>query len=471
VRRTTTKPAFTRRLRALGLGGAVAALALCPSPARADESPAPPRHLAPYGLDWIAYVTPDDLPPTRSAVCLVDSGVAITPDTPPDNPTGPILERLATDGGSGEPQGDAPAHLHGTRMAMAAIAPQNGWGTIGIASWVPVVAVRAMGRSDTRFGFDAYQRGIAKCLERHARHPLAAISLSLGSACQASEAEQAQLDDYVGAAHAREISVVASAGNQAGATIDSPASTPGVLAVAAGDELGALCDYGSYDERVAVLGPACPVETADPLTGTPLTDRGGGSSTAALATSVALASLRTLRPDATRQDVESWVVNGSRPVAGRRVLDAERAAREGGLGDVVGRARAGMTAPAATPASDTPSGDSGTLAVSTPHAQPGAPARARLREPSHVRARWRRGRVTVQVGDRPAGAHLEVVAERLRGFRVVRRTAREAAADRLTLRIRRPPSRLLVRYRPGRELSPRASGRAILYRARDNRYR
>src|SRR4051812_10131684 len=97
---------------------AMAALALgTPTTARADETPSPPAHLAAYDLAWLNYIDSNDLPPSRPAMCIVDSGLAITPDTPTDDAVnGPVLARLAIDGGSGQPQGTTPTQLHGTRM-------------------------------------------------------------------------------------------------------------------------------------------------------------------------------------------------------------------------------------------------------------------------------------------------------------------------------------------------------------------
>src|SRR3954453_8096327 len=109
---------FLRTL--LATGAAFLGCAAVVAPSHAAETQAPPAHLQAYNLAWLNYIDPEDLPPTRYAVCIVDSGVAVTPDTPADDPSGPILRRLATDGGSGEPQGTSEEQLHGTRMAMAA---------------------------------------------------------------------------------------------------------------------------------------------------------------------------------------------------------------------------------------------------------------------------------------------------------------------------------------------------------------
>ncbi len=160
----------------------VAAFCVAPA-ARAAETAAPPSHLVAYNLDWLNYLDPADVPAVRPAVCLVDSGVRITPDTPADSPEGPIIARLAVDGGSGEPQGETDAHLHGTRMAMAMAAPQNDWGTIGTWTAARVVSVRGTTAGEETFRPRVLREG-HRCLpplsERHREATIAAINLSLG---------------------------------------------------------------------------------------------------------------------------------------------------------------------------------------------------------------------------------------------------------------------------------------------------
>src|SRR5437763_9616949 len=74
-------------------------------------------------------------PAQRAAVCLVDSGVDMNPDT------ANVIARLAVDGGDG---GDVSSEKHGTLMAMIASAPYDGFGMVGAAPSVNVVSVRAM---------------------------------------------------------------------------------------------------------------------------------------------------------------------------------------------------------------------------------------------------------------------------------------------------------------------------------------
>src|SRR3954462_119951 len=108
-----------RARRLLSLLAAVAAFALgAPALAAAAESPVPTAQQKAYGLDGVPFIDPADLPPVeqRKVVCLVDSGVAITEDLPPDRPEGPIVQRISVDGGSGLP-GPKPEQQHGTEIA------------------------------------------------------------------------------------------------------------------------------------------------------------------------------------------------------------------------------------------------------------------------------------------------------------------------------------------------------------------
>src|SRR4051812_24887315 len=70
---------------------------LAPS-ATADEWRGPTTEGVGPNPDWTPSLAPPEKP---AAVCLVDSGVNITPDTPADSPDGPILKRLSLDRGPG----------------------------------------------------------------------------------------------------------------------------------------------------------------------------------------------------------------------------------------------------------------------------------------------------------------------------------------------------------------------------------
>jgi len=329
------------RARLVCLAGCLAALAM-PGSAIAAESALPTTQARAYGADWVPYLDP---PAKPAAVCLVDSGINITPDTPADSPDGPILERSALDGGTGEAAGSSWEQLHGTRMAMAAAAPINGWGTVGFAPGVRIVSVRAMPTGKTTFPFDDYRRAIDECAKRHtSRTPIAAVNLSLGCDCVASEESVGLLANKVAQVQRLGISVVASAGNDAG-PIGIPASIPGVVAVGAGDAYGGFCGFSNRGPELDVIAGGCDLDLADPASGQPWEGYAGGTSAAAVLTAASLALVRSFRPDLSRTDAEE-IVAGKPDRAAPSVLSVETAFRRAGLDQLVEEARRQAPGPA-----------------------------------------------------------------------------------------------------------------------------
>src|SRR3954463_7661841 len=100
---------------------------------------------------------PSAPPPANgaAAVCLVDTGVDLTPDTASN-----VIARIALDGG--DPSDLSPSK-HGTQMAMVMGGPINDWGMVGFWPGVRIVSVRASSPGEDQFGFAAYANGIRKC--------------------------------------------------------------------------------------------------------------------------------------------------------------------------------------------------------------------------------------------------------------------------------------------------------------------
>ena len=256
------------------------------------------------------------------------------------------MQRIAVDGGSGLP-GPKLEHQHGTQIASFAGAVMgNDWGTVGAWPGVRILSVRAMRYDATGFVSSDWRQGIAECRSLAETWPIAAINLSLGAAQTVSEIERARLEDYVTAAHYSGMSVLAAAGNRSRNEFDAPANVAGVVPVAAGNTSDAgLCAYASYAAG-ALIGPGCGLDTD--VGGLPAMSDGGGSSSAAVFASTAVALLRSLYlrkfgAEATWIDVESWL-RGIGTATGRSQINVEAAARLAGLGDVVDRAKARMTA-------------------------------------------------------------------------------------------------------------------------------
>lgn len=408
------------------------------SPARADETPAPVSYLKAYNLDWLAYLDPQDIPPVRYAVCIVDTGVAITPDTPPDNADGPILRRLAVDGGSGEPQGTANQLLHGTRMAFATTAPQNNWGTIGLWPGGNVVSLRGTIANEQFFRISEYPDAINICAKEHPSFPLAAILTSLSCrACSPTADDHAAMADAVAVAHQRGVSIVVAAGNSPGPR-HFPAAEPGVVAVTAGNGSGTVCpDVASEPSVALIVAPGCPVETADPLTGIPQAFTDGGSSSASASYASLLSFLRSARPDATWDQAEGWIRDGGLIVDESTVIDGVGAAHEAGLDALVARAR--------TRQGDGTTTASPSVATVTATPVPLGPATAprHLPAPSDIRIRWRPRRLIVRWPATQRRAQLRVEAIYSGFRRLTVRTAR-----RFKWRLPRKPHALMLVAEP-----------------------
>lgn len=427
---------------AIALAAALAALLLAAPSARPAETPMPVSYLDPYNMDWLAYLDPADVPPNPYAVCVVDTGVAITPDTPPDNPAGPIVKRYAFDGGTGEPQTTNAFGLHGTRMAMAAAAPANDWGTVGAWPGARIISMRATKEQEQFIRLPRYEYSTFECVNEAATRPVGVVLWSLSCAeCEPVSLEEQRLDDAIAFAHQQGVSIVAAAGNRAGPP-HFPAVESGVFGVAAGSSTGALCADSAFSERVAVVGPGCPVESTDPLTGVPQVFSDGGTSSASAIAATLIAALRSLRPQSTYEQVETWVRDSARVVEDRRVIDGIGAARLAGVGATVDRAIARMPVGAAPSATATPIPRPTPSPVVIPEAtEPTALMQLPRPERANVVARIRGRELRLRTSNRPPGASLEI---RVGSLRVAR------SLKAVTVFVSRSVRRLDLRYLPSR---------------------
>jgi subtilisin family serine protease len=309
--------ALLRKLaRTLASAAVLAAPIVFAGPAAAETaSPSPAAQIA--HAEFLPYMDP---PPGEPAtVCLVDTGVDINPDT-----QSTVVEREALDGGD---PGDVWDRKHGTEMAMAMGAPINGWGTVGAWPLVRIVSVRAMAPGATAFPFSYYSHGIEACLKHHA---VRVINLSF-SGPPPTNTEISEIEEYAERARRAGVSVVAGAGNHAGA-VEWPAADPAILAVGAAGADKSLCAFSARGSDVQLAGPGCGLELADPDSGAPVSY--AGTSPAAAFTSAVLAALRSYRPDLASDSAERLVRNTS--LGG--IVDVEAAFRAAGLGNAVDHA-------------------------------------------------------------------------------------------------------------------------------------
>src|SRR5262249_15057781 len=154
-----------------------------------------------------------------------------------------------------------PAVHHGTRMAMVMAAPPNGVGTVGIWPALRIVSLRVAATpasgGEVTFPFGNYERAILKCVANsQPRAPNRIVEMALASSNEAGSVDTLTLADRLARAHSAGLNVVAAAGNDSG-LLGEPASQPGVLAVGAADDVGAICDFSSRGPGLALVAPGC----------------------------------------------------------------------------------------------------------------------------------------------------------------------------------------------------------------------
>lgn len=276
--------------------------------------------------EWLPYAPPP--PGPAAAVCLVDTGVDLNPDTSSN-----VVARFALDGGD---PGDLSPSKHGTQMAMVMGAPINGWGMVGAWPGVPIVSVRAAVAADGSFSFEGYRNGIEKCLRVGDQYGVRAIVLPLDSQPARSSEDAARRRDELGRAADRGLNVLAAAGNTGDAPSDL-AADPAVTAIGAASTAGEPCSFSARGAGVDLFVPSCEIDQANPEDGGPTLGR--GTSQAAALSAAITAALRSY--DVGLSSLEAERVLGQ---SGSGLLQTDRAFDQVGLGGVVAAGQAARDA-------------------------------------------------------------------------------------------------------------------------------
>jgi hypothetical protein len=298
------------------------AAAIC-TPTFASELPFPTRQLQSDRGAFLPFAT---APAQPAAVCLIDSGTDVNPDTQPA-----LVDREALDGGD---PGDVDPALHGTRMTMeAAAAAGNEWGMVGAApNAVRIVSIRATSTTDG-LSFGAYQQGMLNCERKAEKYDIKVISLSVGFQGSPTPEQLSELQDATTRARSTYgLDVVAAAGNEGASQVSYPAAAPGVLAVGAANAQRERCAFSNTGPQLALLAPGCDLEEANPVSGSPEYDYAGTSQATAI-TAAVLAALRAYRPDLTPEGAEQ-LLRGTATAAGG-VLDVAALFQAAGLGGLI----------------------------------------------------------------------------------------------------------------------------------------
>ena len=183
--------------------------------------------------------------------------------------------------------------------------------------------------------------------------PVTVVNLSLGSGTQPTGSELETLENYVQAANAHGLSVVAAAGNEAG-PVQAPADVAGVLGVGASDasaaNVGVIVPLqqswpGSCSARSGLRQPEL-----DPAAGSGIeiafSDDGApawaeGTSEASVIVSAAEASMRAYAPTLTYSQAQGCITS---TLASGGNLDVAAAFNACGLGQVVSEGMAAYRA-------------------------------------------------------------------------------------------------------------------------------
>jgi|SRR4051794_31108375 hypothetical protein len=378
-------------------------------PAHAEYKTTTSQALAAHA-EWLPYAPP----PANgaAAVCLVDTGVDLNPDTASN-----VIARIALDGGDPSDLSDS---KHGTQMAMVMGAPINDWGMVGFWPRAPVISVRASPASGS-FSFDAYENGIEACREFHRGTQLAVIELALGGERVPTDEQEAQLAEVLQETRRQGINVVIAAGNSPGPA-QQPASSEPALAVGGSDPDGSLCRGSASGSGVDLFAPGCGLDAADSRDGSPLVGSEGTSQASAIA-AAALAALRSARPELSPSEAEQILT---------RATDARQ------VGPVL-NVRAAFALAGASPTMASPSSS-----------RPARPGASQL-HPRIAIVRWTRRGIRLRV--LAGGRRLSFV---LTGFRGPCRVYARRLRGRI-VKLRRELTRICVSFSNARRQQPRRS--------------
>lgn len=395
-------------------------------PARAEKFPVT-QQAASARAAFLAYAP---APAQIAGLCLVDSGVNLTPDT-----QAAISSRAALDGG---PVDDVDPARHGTLMAMVAAAPLNDFGMVGAWPAARITSLRAQRPDASPYSVADYVNATNRCTREAPQTGIKVINLSLGGQGQLTTGSEEAIDDAILRARQLNINVVAAAGNSGGA-LDAPASRPLAFAVGASTADSALCDF-SAREGLDLSAPGCALNVALPDTGEPAT--ASGTSESAVFVAAVLSALRSYRPDLEAAAAEELLQRTARPAPAGALLDVEAAFAAAGLQSVIdaGRARipAGAPTPTAPPGATKGSSPSALAPTRNGDRSPErAIATAALTRPS-ARASYRRGVLRLRLRRRPKAAVLrvDVFALARNGLVLRTRTLRRSSST-VALRLRR----------------------------------
>jgi subtilisin family serine protease len=235
-------------------------------------------------------------------VAMIDTGCENIPDL-----NGQLLSGADFSGGAttshGNGQDDESPDGHGTNMAVDVAG--NGTNVEGLAPQAKILPVR-VADSDGDFLPASLAAGIQYAISQHVQ----VINMALGAPTDWGTS----VDTAIAQAEAANIVVVAASGNESSTSVDFPGATPGVVAVSATDQNGALWPQSNTGAQVALAAPGANIyaDDADNQQGT-----SSGTSNSAAFVSAAAALVRSAHPSWTAGQVIRDLISTADPGSGQ----------------------------------------------------------------------------------------------------------------------------------------------------------
>ncbi|AZQ37351.1 type VII secretion-associated serine protease mycosin [Streptomyces cyaneochromogenes] len=233
-------------------------------------------------------------------VAVVDSGV----DGSHPDLTGQVLQGKDFTGG-GNAQEDVAGH--GTGMASLIAGHGHGAGNnagmVGLAPKAKILPLRVLQKKNDDFEDDTWAEAVRYAVDNGAK----VINLSLGDSVGGTLTSGREAIAY---AQARDVVVVAGAGNEGGFTVAEPAALPGVVSVGAVDDEGNLWDKSNTGEGLTLVAPGVEIVYAN----TNRSDGYGlssGTSDATAYVSATAALVRAKYPDLTAGQVINRLIKSA----------------------------------------------------------------------------------------------------------------------------------------------------------------
>ena len=266
-------------------------------------------------------------------IAIVDSGVVTTH---------PDLAPVLTDGwnvltGTSDA---TDTYGHGTEVAgVAAAGSNNGQGVAAYCWQCRLMPVKVYNNAS------AYNSDIAKGITWAADHGARVINVSM-----AGTSSSTALNDAASYATAHGALVVAAAGNNGNSTPTYPASSPGVVSVAATDQSDTLNSYSDYGSWVDLAAPgSTPTTLPNGAYGAV-----GGTSIASPAVAGIAALMFSAKTTATPADVTNALLTTTDPTAGTTAAAHGRVNAKNALAALTGSTTGSGSTPSAPAATSAP---------------------------------------------------------------------------------------------------------------------